>query len=114
MSQKVRIENKWLPSLYASYYPILRDIAMEHGYALAIHGSLQRDFDLVAIAWTSEARDPLDLLTSLSKKIGAYYDDGKPYDSMEHKPHGRIAFTIDAGGGGYFDISIIPPVKNNQ
>lgn len=30
------------PSLYAMLYPWIREIGLEHGYAVAIHGSLRR------------------------------------------------------------------------
>jgi len=39
-------------AFYAVVYPTLRDVAKLHGYALAIHGTMTRDFDLVAIPWT--------------------------------------------------------------
>ena len=35
----------------AALYPDLAEIAREHGYALAVHGSLARDFDLIAVPW---------------------------------------------------------------
>jgi hypothetical protein len=107
---KIPIDNKWLPAIYASYYPILRDIAYEHGYALAIHGTLTRDFDLIAVAWTEEAKEPIDLLTAIANKLNTWYGD-KPYYAFEEKPHGRIGYCVSTGGGGYFDISIIPPKK---
>jgi hypothetical protein len=108
---KQPIKNKWLPAIYASYYPILRDIAIEHGYALAIHGTLTRDFDLIAVAWTNEAKTPIELLTAISKKVGTHRNI--PYVANEEKPHGRTSYVIQAGSGGYFDISIIPPKPSN-
>lgn len=98
----------WYPILYASYYPILRDIAYEHGYALAIHGSMRRDFDLIAVAWTETAKPHEEMLAEMSKIIGMDFGNEQPYASKEMKPHGRIGYTFHAGGGGYFDISIIP------
>lgn len=39
------------PGLYAMFYEQLKDIAREYGYALLIHGSMNRDLDLVAVPW---------------------------------------------------------------
>jgi len=39
------------PGLYAMYYLHLKQIAEHYGYNLVIHGSLDRDLDLVAIPW---------------------------------------------------------------
>lgn len=35
--------------VYACMYQELAEICRAHGYALAIHGSMARDFDLIAI-----------------------------------------------------------------
>jgi hypothetical protein len=39
-------------------YDPLVAVARRHGYALAVHGSLARDIDLVAIPWIVEADEP--------------------------------------------------------
>jgi hypothetical protein len=97
-----------LPITYATYFPMLKDIAIEHGYSLALHGSLLRDMDLIAVPWTDEAVPHNLLLRSFVEFIGTYVlPGGPPYQSMEEKPHGRIAYTLQCGGeGGYLDISI--------
>ena len=101
--------NKWLPIIYANYYPILRSIAFEHGYALALHGSLVNDMDLIAVPWSDDAEEPLKMLAAMCMALGRH-DLGEPFDSQGEKPHGRIAYTIIAGGGGYLDISIMPRI----
>lgn len=40
------------PIYAACVYPELAELVRRHGYALAVHGSLMRDFDLIAIPWT--------------------------------------------------------------
>lgn len=40
---------------YAALIPVLVEAAREAGYALAVHGTLARDCDLVAAPWTDEA-----------------------------------------------------------
>jgi len=101
---------KWLPALYATYYGILVEVAKEHGYALGLHGTLTRDFDIIAVPWTQEASSHLDLLKAINNIIGIDRRSEKPFDSTEIKPHGRVSYTLQCGGGGYFDISIMPLV----
>ena len=104
---KVDHGHKWMPIMYANFYGILKDVAEKHGYALTLHGSLSRDLDLVAIPWIQDAGDPKKMLKEMSKAIGSssLIDVG----GWEKKPHGRIAYTINSGGGGYVDISVIQP-----
>ena len=55
--------------VYAALYPELAEIAQQHGYALSIHGSLQRDFDLVAIPWVWNAKEPEILVDALTLSL---------------------------------------------
>lgn len=103
---------KWVPVMYAMYYGDMQEIAREHGYALAIHGSLMRDMDLVLIPWVDNPKPYMDVLRAWSeKRIGFERVDKVPYDTTAKKPHGRIAFTMHTGGGGYIDISIINGIE---
>lgn len=40
---------------YALLIPSLMKAGREVGYALAVHGSLARDLDIIAVPWTDEA-----------------------------------------------------------
>ena len=40
---------------YAAMYHGLCDVARAHGYALAIHGTVTSDLDIIACPWTWEA-----------------------------------------------------------
>lgn len=89
--------------VYAQLYQYLCAEAKGSGYALAIHGSLNRDLDLVAIPWTDEAEDSESLIKSLSRAVGCGAIQG-PYD----KPHGRRSWAILLGGDAYIDLSVMP------
>jgi hypothetical protein len=92
-----------------------RNIAREHGYALAVHGSLARDIDMVAVPWTERAGDPESLLKDMKgAAIGVFgrarLDPSEP-DTWTEKPHGRRAKSIHVYCEGhffYFDISVMP------
>lgn len=106
---------------YAARLPAMRAAARAHGYALAFHGSGERDCDLVAVPWVVEAADPLTLIEALRVAadgviVGAFAGDLstlEPYGdytqrSPTPKPHGRYAWSIQIGGGLYFDVSVTP------
>ncbi len=98
------------PSFYACLYPELKQIALEHGYALAIHGSLARDLDLIAVAWNQEVKDHVDMIDEMLKAIGGtMFKSRQPY--LNEKPHGRIVYTLSILGDWFVDISVIPPAK---
>lgn len=95
--------------------PSLRDTANFHGYALAVHGSLARDLDLVAIPWTEAAVDAETLIAALAdttrEATGWGHISGRnsPHERTK-KPHGRVAVTVLASAEVELDISITPRV----
>ncbi|HKB93311.1 MAG TPA: hypothetical protein VKC62_03635, partial [Gaiellaceae bacterium] len=54
-----------LAAVYCYLVPILAEVAREHGYALAVHGTMARDLDLVAIPWIDAAGSPSELAGAL-------------------------------------------------
>lgn len=96
-----------VPLAYLAFLPRLVRVAQEHGYALAVHGSLARDFDLIAVPWVEKASPPETLAGAIRDACGGFYDEGEDYPV--DKPHGRQAWVINLGGGPYIDLSIMPP-----
>lgn len=91
---------------YAALYPRLREVARQHGYALALHGSLAKDLDVIAVPWTATAVDGDTLARALMDAAGGLISGGT---GRADKLHGRVAWTIMfADGGGYIDLSVIP------
>ncbi|WP_295823038.1 hypothetical protein [uncultured Deinococcus sp.] len=84
--------------------PLMR-LAWAHGYALAVHGSLERDLDLVAVPWTSDAVSPEAL-------VDAFIDQGglSQHGPWVDKPHGRRALSLRYTGrwSKVIDLSILP------
>ena len=94
----------------------LRLAARGCGYALAVHGSLKRDIDVVAIPWTTMADGP-DLLVqrlcgALAGKCGrAVYSNAE----WVEKPHGRRAKIIMLPGmAPEIDLSVMPRIKKEN
>lgn len=104
------------PVACLAFLPRVVKIAKDHGYTLAVHGSLARDYDLIAVAWTHAARPPEELVQAFIDATGGFTINdvhANPYDFTkrcpEPKPHGRLAWSIHLGGGPYIDLSVIPP-----
>ncbi len=84
----------YAPTYAAAMYPELAEIARSHGYALAVHGSLARDLDLIAIPWTEDAGEPQGIIDDILKKFAVNL-----IGEVGRKPHGRIAYTLCVGWG---------------
>lgn len=89
---------------------LLRQNARNNGYALAVHGTLLRDIDLLAAPWTPEAKSPRQLKESLATLLKALHGGKGVYWSHRRtrKPHGRVAYVIHLPDGVYIDLSIMP------
>lgn len=94
---------------YTMAYVKLTRIAMRYGYALALHGSMARDLDLIAVPWTEDAADPKKLLKAFARFIALKSDVSYPVPTAGEKPHGRKAYSFPIGHNGhYLDVSIMP------
>ena len=97
---------------YVMAYTKLERIAWRHGYALALHGSMARDLDLIAVPWTEDADEPKKLLESFRRFIVTEANVNLKIGGATDKPHGRKAYAIPVGHAGhYLDVSIMPRVK---
>ena len=98
---------------YVAFYPSLADVAREHGYALAIHGSVSnRDLDLVAIPWVEDAASTEILVFAIRQYAGSVmarmFGEESVVSGPEEKPHGRKAWCICIGNGAVIDLSVMP------
>lgn len=95
----------YAPVYAAAMYPDLAAIFRRHGFALAVHGSLQRDFDLIAVPWVVEGVSaPSVVLAEVETTFAA-----KVIGTPTLKPHNRLAFTVSIGFGHCaLDISFMP------
>lgn len=95
----------YAPVYAAALYPELAAIARDHGYALAVHGSLRRDFDLICIPWVREPSPPRDVVEAFVSRFAIREIGGEPTT----KEHGRMAYTLAIGFGECaIDLSFMP------
>lgn len=98
------IKPNYGPVYAAAMYPELAGIFQRHGYALAVHGSLARDFDLIAVPWAETVSDVPTILAA----VEAHYAVNILRESST-KNHGRIAYTLCVGFGHCaIDLSFLP------
>jgi len=97
--------------VYVSLYPGMCEIAIAHGYSLAVHGSVVSDFDLIAAPWTPEAVEAAALVAAIAEYVSLICGANhhlSPVLEPEVKPHGRLAWCIPMGSGAAVDISVMP------
>ncbi len=91
--------------------PKMREAAKKHGYAIAIHGSMERDFDIVVIPWTNDATDTYSVAHAIREAAGS--DRWRCPHTRGDGPHGREWWPFDwedspRENRGYVDMSIMP------
>jgi hypothetical protein len=71
----------------------IRRIAREHGYAIAVHGSMraEKDIDLLAAPWVKNAHAPRTLMRAINKL--PYLKRVVAHDLDPPKPHGRLGWV---------------------
>lgn len=100
--------------MFASMYIGLCDIARRNGYALTVHGTMNLDFDLVAIPWVEDACEPIILIKDMARLVGII--DGQIQHGIYKedpiiRPHGRKSWLLLMGNGAALDISVMPKIS---
>lgn len=94
-------------SFYASMWEDIRKCAMDNGWAVALHGSLISDMDIMAMPWTEDAITFKDLIIKISSLFSGNLLADQWTISHGEKPHNRVVATIPIYGDFYLDISTI-------
>jgi len=79
-----------MQDFYLSILPNIREVAKSHGYALGLHGSTTRDFDLIAVPWIDTFSDKDTLAREIQKAACGFT---MKYD-WENKPNNRFAVSF--------------------
>jgi hypothetical protein len=109
------------PLFYALCYQKLQSTARDMGYNLLIHGSMDRDMDLVVVAWIDNPKSHIEVLNAFCDVLGVKRPINPLgfYDYLfTMLPAGRSSYIIDLNRGGkfnnyfdeqmYLDISFTP------
>lgn len=90
------------PQFYSIVFEPLKAIAIKHGYNLLIHGSLDRDLDLLATPWVDDPKSHEVVLKEFCDYLGVNYltdTNGLPchYSKLGG---GRSSYVINLNRGG--------------
>lgn len=124
------------PSLYAFYFELIKKIGLEYGYNVVLHGSMNRDLDLIAIPWIEEVGNVDEMIDKIATIIGGDIllvnrtKENRDGERFSDKPHGRICYVININRDFemkfngfkteikdytdpmyYIDISVLPTIK---
>ncbi len=103
-----------LVCIYAQLLPRIRERAKKMGYAVAIHGSMSRDLDLLAVPWVEDAVAPEELVEAIAQEVGGYVmpdranREGTVQRCPTVQPHGRLSWNVCWGGRPFIDLSVMP------
>lgn len=103
----------------------VRDISRLHGWAIGAHGTMARDYDLIAVPWTDEASPMRAWLSALLLILNLRSIDGQEGVVLPGaRAHGRLTFLLNHPDAEYMrpgpehkgywnpptiDLSIIDP-----
>ena len=85
------------PGLYAMFFLYMKEIAEYYGYNLVIHGSMNRDLDLIAIPWRDDPGDEQKMILEFQEYLAGI----KTTD-----PEGKVPFTILPGNRHAYVIEL--------
>jgi len=113
MKTKEQLKPNYGPAYAAAMYPGLCAIFHQHGYALAVHGSLARDLDLIAVPWVEVVSTPEAVLKQVTTEYALTLVENPV--AFELKPHGRKAYTLSCGFGECaIDLSFLPNISSTK
>lgn len=89
------------PSLFAFYFEIIKEIGSKYGYNIVLHGSMNRDLDLIAIPWVENIGDKEVMVDEIAEVIGGtlLMQNRSVNDTIGtrygYKPHNRRVYIIN-------------------
>lgn len=92
---------------YTVLWPDFRRAALEKGWAVALHGSMASDMDMMAMPWTENARPVGELVQALSDCIDGTIWKDNHFKPHYNKPHKRIVYTVSIFSDFYIDLSVM-------
>lgn len=105
------MRNATMAPAYVMLYRGMAEICRRCGYALAVHGSMSTDLDVIAVPWVEGPLSEAALIAELSSYLRRL--DGQPPDAAglvpEAKPHRRTTYLFNLEHGAQIDLSVMAP-----
>lgn len=93
---------------YACIWNDFRQAALDCGWALGLHGSLNHDMDIMAMPWVENAKPVEEMIVALENCLSIPEDSLHVKTSKStDKPFGREVYTIHIFANLYLDISVM-------
>lgn len=103
---------------YEDRLPLIRRTAYGLGYSIGLHGSGERDLDLIAVPWVDNAAVAEELVEAIRLEVDGVILDGVVaglgFENPAYRPHGRRSWAIQIGGGLYIDLSVMPLARGDN
>lgn len=106
------------PSLYSFYFEVIKEIGLKYGYNIVLHGSMNRDLDLIAIPWEETIGDKEKMVDEIVSVIGGVLSmqnrsvDNPIGTRFGLKPNGRIVYIININRDIEYKYNIISEIKD--
>lgn len=93
---------------YAALWNDFRQAALDKGWALALHGSLASDMDIMAMPWIEGASSSAEMVKALENCF-AHPDDAIVFPTKKcyDNPNNRVIYTIHIWSDFYIDLNVI-------
>lgn len=112
------VQGAYNRALLGQILPAMRLAAKDCGYAITVHGTLNRDIDVVAVPWAEHnVSDAERLVTVLCGAIAGVVGRCNKSSEWTEKPHGRRAKTLLVWCGqntADIDLSIMPTIAKDE
>jgi hypothetical protein len=128
LDQAFRPYAEYVPAIRAfceRLIPIVREAAKTCGYAIGVHGSMERDLDLIAAPWVEEAVSYEALIIVIKEALQQALGTGNVYVRArpdEVGAHGRqwanfyfsgdVGVENNAGCHPFIDLSVMPRIPH--
>ena len=89
---------------YAAIWNDLRQAAMNNGWALALHGSLANDMDIMALPWVHSAQPEEQMIESIKR---CFTEAEFIQVQVTDMPNKRRVYTLSIWADYYLDINVI-------
>lgn len=92
---------------YACMWEDFRKAALNCGWALGLHGSLNSDMDIMAMPWIEECKSVEEMIIALEDCLTKPDERIFKTTRSNDKPNNRVVYTIHIFSDFYLDINII-------
>jgi hypothetical protein len=110
MKERSEVTHNGKAVFYTVLWPKFRNVALDLGWTLALHGSMANDMDIIAVAWVENACSELELVRAISDCIGETVWKDHHFRNPEEKPHNRITYTLSIYSDWHLDLSIMKKI----